>query len=226
MAKRSIEPLPVAAVQRGRGGVGDVPAGAAAAVRPGVPAWAGSHRRSYDDIAGLLGNPLTRLVLFGVFTLSLFHWAHRFRFTLYDGLQLKHLGRQIALLCYGGAALGSLVAAYLLLRLVDGSQLGELGERRNDAHLLAAEVDDHRVLSFDRHDVPEAVAVVGDSVAIDPRLDGRRVRGDVEGTACKVPPSPGGGRSHQGQCAPFIRLAPPPVGSAADFAGLDRVPER
>ncbi len=72
---------------------------------------------SYEDIAGLLGNWLTRLVLLGVFTLSLFHWAHRFRFTLYDGLQLKHLGGQITALCYGGAVLGSLVTAYLLLRL-------------------------------------------------------------------------------------------------------------
>jgi fumarate reductase subunit D len=72
---------------------------------------------SYDDIAGLLGNWLTRLVLLGVFAVSLFHWAHRFRFTLYDGLQLKHLSRQIALLCYGGAAFGSLASAYLLLQL-------------------------------------------------------------------------------------------------------------
>jgi fumarate reductase subunit D len=73
---------------------------------------------SYDDIEGLLSNPITMLVVLGVFTLSLFHWAHRFRYTLYDGLQLQHLSRQIAVLCYGGAAVGALVTAYLLVQLL------------------------------------------------------------------------------------------------------------
>ena len=39
-------------------------------------------------------------------SLSLFHWAHRFRYTLYDGLQIKHLNEVINLLCYGGAIVG------------------------------------------------------------------------------------------------------------------------
>ena len=46
--------------------------------------------------------------------LALFHAGHRFRFTLYDGLQIKHLNELIALLCYGGAVVGSAFAAYLL----------------------------------------------------------------------------------------------------------------
>jgi fumarate reductase subunit D len=58
--------------------------------------------------------PLTRLVLFGLCVLALFHWAHRFRYTLYEGLQLKHLYRVIAISCYGGAIAGSALAAYLL----------------------------------------------------------------------------------------------------------------
>jgi fumarate reductase subunit D len=58
--------------------------------------------------------PLTRIVLFGLCVLALFHWAHRFRYTLYEGLQLKHLYRVIAVFCYGGALAGSAVAAYLL----------------------------------------------------------------------------------------------------------------
>jgi fumarate reductase subunit D len=44
----------------------------------------------------------------------LFHWAHRFRFTLYDGLKVKHLNEIIFVFCYGGALVGTLVAAYLL----------------------------------------------------------------------------------------------------------------
>jgi fumarate reductase subunit D len=55
------------------------------------------------------------MALFVLCTLSLFHWAHRFRYTLYDGLQIKHLNEVINLLCYGGAIVGSIAAAYLML---------------------------------------------------------------------------------------------------------------
>jgi len=45
--------------------------------------------------------------------LSLFHAAHRLRYTLYDGQQIQHLNELIALLCYGGALAGSVALAYL-----------------------------------------------------------------------------------------------------------------
>jgi fumarate reductase subunit D len=69
---------------------------------------------SYHHLMELLRHPLTRLYLFVLSTLSLFHWAHRFRYTLYDGLQIKHLNELINTFCYGGAALGTVLAAYLL----------------------------------------------------------------------------------------------------------------
>jgi len=69
---------------------------------------------SYQSLLELLRNPLTRIYLFVVCTLSLFHWAHRFRYTLYDGLQIKHLDELINTFCYGGAIVGTVVAAYLL----------------------------------------------------------------------------------------------------------------
>jgi fumarate reductase subunit D len=62
----------------------------------------------------LLGNPIVRLALLGLFVLSLFHWAHRFRHTLYDGLQIKHLKEVIAAASYGVAIAGSALAAYVL----------------------------------------------------------------------------------------------------------------
>ena len=34
---------------------------------------------TYDELIGVLGNPLTQIALFFVLALSLFHWAHRFR---------------------------------------------------------------------------------------------------------------------------------------------------
>ena len=55
------------------------------------------------------------MALFVLCALSLFHWAHRFRFTLYDGLQIKHLNEVINVFCYGGATAGSVLAAYLIL---------------------------------------------------------------------------------------------------------------
>jgi succinate dehydrogenase subunit D len=69
---------------------------------------------AYERLQVVLVHPVTRLVLFGLCMLSLFHWAHRFRYTLYDGLQIKHLNEVINALCYGGAIVGSITAAYLL----------------------------------------------------------------------------------------------------------------
>jgi fumarate reductase subunit D len=75
----------------------------------GVPPPAQAH------LLSVARNPLTRIVLLGLCVLALFHWAHRFRYTLYEGLQLKHLSALIILGCYGGALVGSGFAVYLLL---------------------------------------------------------------------------------------------------------------
>ena len=66
-------------------------------------------------ILSVVRNPLTRIVLLGLCVLALFHWAHRFRYTLYEGLQLKHLSKLIIVGCYGGALVGSALAVYVLL---------------------------------------------------------------------------------------------------------------
>jgi fumarate reductase subunit D len=63
----------------------------------------------------VIGHPLTRVVLFFFCMLALFHSAHRFRYTLYDGLQIKHLNEVVILLCYGGAIAGTVWAAYLFV---------------------------------------------------------------------------------------------------------------
>ena len=71
----------------------------------------------YENILALVRHPISRIYLFTVITLSLFHWAHRFRYTLYDGLQLKHLEQLIVVFCYGGAILGTVTAAVFLLQI-------------------------------------------------------------------------------------------------------------
>ncbi len=68
----------------------------------------------YQELRALVAHPITRLSAFVLISLSLFHWAHRFRYTLYDGLQLYHLERLIAVITYGLATALTGVSAYAL----------------------------------------------------------------------------------------------------------------
>jgi fumarate reductase subunit D len=70
-------------------------------------------RPSHEHLRAVLSNPLTLVVLLGMFVLLLVHSAHRFRYTLYDGLQIK-MKRTIAVACYGLAAIGSVAAIAVL----------------------------------------------------------------------------------------------------------------
>ncbi len=70
--------------------------------------------RGVGEFREIVHSPLARLVSFVLVFLSLFHWAHRFRYTLYDGLQLYHLNALIATVCYGGASALTLAAAWVL----------------------------------------------------------------------------------------------------------------
>jgi fumarate reductase subunit D len=72
---------------------------------------------THEHLLAVLRHPLTRVGLFLFCMLSLFHWAHRFRYTIYDGLQVKHLNEVVNALCYGGAIVGSITAAYLLWQI-------------------------------------------------------------------------------------------------------------
>ncbi len=67
----------------------------------------------HDHLHDLFANPITFLALFGMFVIMLIHGAHRFRFTLYDGLQVKHKAL-VATLCYGGAFVGAVIAFDML----------------------------------------------------------------------------------------------------------------
>lgn len=76
------------------------------------------HLLDTPDPAHLLAvvrNPLTRIVLAGVFVLGLFHWAHRFRFMIEHGLKLGRFDRTIAVCSYGAATVGSIAAIWVLL---------------------------------------------------------------------------------------------------------------
>lgn len=71
---------------------------------------------SYERTCDLAANPLVRLYLFALTSLSFLHWAHRFRYYVLD-FGLLGARRPIAYLCYGTAVVGALSAAHTLLRL-------------------------------------------------------------------------------------------------------------
>ena len=67
----------------------------------------------HAHLLAVISNPVARVILFLLCLLALLHWAHRFRFTLYDGLQIKHLNEILDPFCYGAAILGAIVAGYV-----------------------------------------------------------------------------------------------------------------
>jgi fumarate reductase subunit D len=66
-------------------------------------------RPDHGHLLAVLTHPLTFVVVLGSVVLMLVHSAHRFRYTLYDGLQVKKK-RTVAVLCYGAAMVGSVAA--------------------------------------------------------------------------------------------------------------------
>ena len=68
----------------------------------------------YDSVVSLVSHTFARLYLFVLISLPLFPGAHRFRYTLCDGLKLKHLHVPIVLVCYGSAVTGTVAAAFFL----------------------------------------------------------------------------------------------------------------
>ncbi len=72
---------------------------------------------SHAHMLAVLGHPLSRVTIFISCTLLLFHSAHRIRFTLYDGLQIKHLNELIILLVYGAVLVGIAASGYLVWQL-------------------------------------------------------------------------------------------------------------
>ena len=69
----------------------------------------------YKELVEILDLFLVRLVLFGIIALSFIHWAHRFRFTLYEGLQLHRFNKTIAFICYGSAVALGIFGGYVFI---------------------------------------------------------------------------------------------------------------
>ena len=72
---------------------------------------------TYERLHDLVSPWYSRILILGIVSLSMFHWAHRFRFTLHEGLQLHPYDKTIAIFCYGLASLISLSAVFILFVL-------------------------------------------------------------------------------------------------------------
>ena len=68
------------------------------------------------DVGALYRVWWVKLYLFVLIVLPLYHWAHRFYFTLND-MGLKPISKLLAMLCYGGAIVGTIVTAWVLLQV-------------------------------------------------------------------------------------------------------------
>ncbi len=71
---------------------------------------------AYERVYGTLAHPLVKLLLFPLIALPLFHWAHRFLYTLLE-TGFRSARAPLSTICYGTAILGTLVTAIVLWRL-------------------------------------------------------------------------------------------------------------
>ena len=68
------------------------------------------------DTGELFRHGLVKIYLFVLIALPLYHWAHRFYFTVND-MRLGVPRGPLAFLCYGGAVVGTVMTLWVLLRL-------------------------------------------------------------------------------------------------------------
>ena len=69
---------------------------------------------SAEGLRQLAGHPLTRLYLFVLISLPMFHWAHRFRYVAVD-LGFKRISSILPMVCYGTALMVTLLALFYLV---------------------------------------------------------------------------------------------------------------
>jgi fumarate reductase subunit D len=77
--------------------------------------WLHDDALSYERVIDLVRNPLTKLYLGVLVALPLYHWAHRFRFTIHHELGIHGGKRLVATACYGAALAGTVLTVWALI---------------------------------------------------------------------------------------------------------------
>lgn len=68
-----------------------------------------ANQVTFARLHAIVTNPIGRLVIFGVASLTFFHWAHRFRHVLID-VGLRRFGLALGAACYLAALAGTVWA--------------------------------------------------------------------------------------------------------------------
>jgi fumarate reductase subunit D len=79
--------------------------------------WLPDDALSFERVLAIARFPLTRIYLGILIVMPLFHWAHRFRFAVHHQLGVHGWKRLVAILCYGGAMVGTALTTLVLIRL-------------------------------------------------------------------------------------------------------------
>src|SRR5260370_5471992 len=77
----------------------------------------------YATTAAFVAHPPVRIYLFVLCSVPLFHFAHRIRYTRYDGLQVKHLNEVIPFCCYCSALPSTPAPPFLFFNIPYRSEL-------------------------------------------------------------------------------------------------------
>lgn len=81
-----------------------------------LPLGGADEALAYERIRPIVSHPMVKLLLFATISLTFFHWAHRFRFTLVD-IGLRNISAVISICCYGGAIVGTFIAVLVIWKL-------------------------------------------------------------------------------------------------------------
>ena len=79
--------------------------------------WLPADALSYDRVLDIVENPIVKVYLWGLVSLPLYHWAHRFRYIVHHQLGLHAGKRAVAMACYGTAVAGTVLTGLVLLRI-------------------------------------------------------------------------------------------------------------
>jgi fumarate reductase subunit D len=79
--------------------------------------WLPDDALSYERVLDLVENPLTKLYLFALIVLPLFHAAHRIRYGIRHELRVEENKHIVASACYGAAYAGTAFTLWVLLRI-------------------------------------------------------------------------------------------------------------
>jgi fumarate reductase subunit D len=79
--------------------------------------WLPDDALSYERVLDLVQNPLTKIYLFVLVVLPLFHAAHRIRYGIRHELRVEENKHIVASASYGAAFVGTALTLWVLLRI-------------------------------------------------------------------------------------------------------------